>query len=703
LQETIMSNGPIRRSQMISPFGVGSTVVLPDGTSVIACGLDNWFEREDKDFNAERVEIDDFTLREWRLERLLGVSHFRLPPDYRRSQIGRTVPNTHLTVPFLRFPRWHQCPRCARIEESSLFRRQALLCEKCREKGIKSSLSQVRFVAICDKGHLQDFPWLEWVHRTHNPRCRGPLRLLSSGSISIAGHTVRCDGCDVPDRSMSGSVYADPEKDSTHLTDRLSQEGRFTCPGRSPWLGDEDGTGCHRPLRVALRAASNVYYAQISSAIYLPRDEVPGDLLDILSSVTISTYLEVMQDLGEKVTADGLSKKFPERLSIFSPRHIEIALGQVSQDSIEETAEVVVNGVEESDDAFRREELVELLRDRSDSELVISSEPRDDYGASLPAAIIEVKLVRRLRETRAFTGFTRVFPEADTTPSERRRQLWRDYPHYRSRWLPACVVFGEGILLRFDQGLLERWEGRPEVNDRIQRLRHRFEDLGQERRLVRRAITPRLVLLHTFAHVVMNRLTFECGYSSAALRERLYVSPDPERPMASVLIYTAAGDSEGTLGGLVRMGRPGRLEPVVFSAIENARWCSADPVCLEVGRTGGQGPDSCNLSACHNCALVPETGLRAVQPFPRPRTLDRRSQYPPPGVLSLNMDAGFEPTDSPGSGAQVEAMVLCGPAPIWWAAASPFPEYLLQGVKDPLEIAFNLVFPEAEHRPALGE
>jgi hypothetical protein len=67
------------------------------------------------------------------------------------------------------------------------------------------------------------------------------------------------------------------------------------------------------------------------------------------------------------------------------------------------------------------------------------------------------------------------------------------------------------------------------------------------------------------------------------------------------------------------------------------------------------------------------------------------------------MDAGFEPTDSPGSGAQVEAMVLCGPAPIWWAAASPFPEYLLQGVKDPLEIAFNLVFPEAEHRPALGE
>jgi len=82
-----------------------------------------------------------------------------------------------------------------------------------------------------------------------------------------------------------------------------------------------------------------------------------------------------------------------------------------------------------------------------------------------------------------------------------------------------------------------------------------------------------------------------------------------------LLIYTADGDSEGTMGGLVRMGRPGLLEPVVQRAIERAKWCSADPVCMEMGSKGGQGPGSFNLAACHNCALVPETACEQFNRF----------------------------------------------------------------------------------------
>jgi hypothetical protein len=85
--------------------------------------------------------------------------------------------------------------------------------------------------------------------------------------------------------------------------------------------------------------------------------------------------------------------------------------------------------------------------------------------------------------------------------------------------------------------------------------------------------------------------------------------------MAGQLIYTAAGDAEGTMGGLVRMGRSGYLEPVISKALENAEWCSADPVCMEMGSSGGQGPDSCNLAACHNCALVPETACERFNRF----------------------------------------------------------------------------------------
>jgi hypothetical protein len=74
--------------------------------------------------------------------------------------------------------------------------------------------------------------------------------------------------------------------------------------------------------------------------------------------------------------------------------------------------------------------------------------------------------------------------------------------------------------------------------------------------------------------------------------------------MYGVLIYTASGDSEGSLGGLVRQGEQGRLEDTLLNAVKNASWCASDPICIQ---SAGQGPESCNLAACHNCALLPET------------------------------------------------------------------------------------------------
>ena len=85
--------------------------------------------------------------------------------------------------------------------------------------------------------------------------------------------------------------------------------------------------------------------------------------------------------------------------------------------------------------------------------------------------------------------------------------------------------------------------------------------------------------------------------------------------MAGILIYTSAGDSDGTLGGLVRLGRPGSLEPIIRRALSNASWCAADPVCMEMADHGGQGPHSCNLAACHNCALLPETSCEEFNRF----------------------------------------------------------------------------------------
>jgi hypothetical protein len=71
----------------------------------------------------------------------------------------------------------------------------------------------------------------------------------------------------------------------------------------------------------------------------------------------------------------------------------------------------------------------------------------------------------------------------------------------------------------------------------------------------------RYILLHSFSHALMRQLALECGYTSASIRERLYARERQreKEPMAGILPYTAAPDSEGTLGGLVRLGEPDQL------------------------------------------------------------------------------------------------------------------------------------------------
>lgn len=209
-------------------------------------------------------------------------------------------------------------------------------------------------------------------------------------------------------------------------------------------------------------------------------------------------------------------------------------------------------------------------------------------------------------------GFTRINAGTDQPIPTLREMLFQNQPE--KPWLPAYVVYGEGIFLEVSERKLELWEKKDNVIVRVKPLQERFAIMQEQKRLGEQDVSPRFILLHTLAHLLINQLSFDCGYSSASLRERLYVSTDTETPMAGVLVYTADGDSEGTMGGLVRMGKPGNIEPVIHKALLSAQWCSADPVCMEVGGEG-QGPDSCNLAACHNCALIPETACEQFNRF----------------------------------------------------------------------------------------
>ena len=182
--------------------------------------------------------------------------------------------------------------------------------------------------------------------------------------------------------------------------------------------------------------------------------------------------------------------------------------------------------------------------------------------------------------------------------------------------MPATVVQGEGLFFEFNPQKLRLWAEKPKVKERVLSLKKGYNQTRLERGLKEVEITAKYVLLHTFAHALIGQLSLDCGYGSASLRERIYCDlEDPDQPMQGVLIYTASGDSEGTLGGLVRQGESDQMKAIFERTIHRAQWCSSDPVCIE---SVGQGSDNANLAACHGCVLLPETSCEVGN-----RLLDR--------------------------------------------------------------------------------
>jgi hypothetical protein len=130
----------------------------------------------------------------------------------------------------------------------------------------------------------------------------------------------------------------------------------------------------------------------------------------------------------------------------------------------------------------------------------------------------------------------------------------------------------------------------------------------------------RYVLLHSFAHALLRELALECGYTASSIRERLYATGEDGDDMAGVLLYTAAPDSEGTLGGLVSLGEQEHLGPLLRQALERAQLCSSDPLCAE---HDPRTDSSVHLAACHACQFASETSCEHGNRF-----LDRTTLVP---------------------------------------------------------------------------
>lgn len=583
-------NRNIRLGQLLSPFGIGQLVNFPNDETLMICGLDAWdemVEQRIQNVGHDRIDLSEFEIREPRLEQLLGVNRFRKPFPFREN----SKKNSRLTIPGVRFPQWHYCIRCGIMRQIELNRQEN---PRCSSGECRGRLIPVRFVAVCPQGHIQDVPFLDWVHPDGLDEQKHVLTYAAGkGSGDLSSILIQCS---CGQRRTLGGIMNEGALNSIS-----------TCSGHRPWLGPIGITqpqSCEHSLRVLIKGSSNVHYALIKSALYLPQ---VGNTTPELVQRIIDRDEETLRSFY-KLDNDG------RVLKLFLQNQPEVKFGRITVDALlENVMDFIESGkgnvdLEINSDFDIRIQEYRYLNTGQESEnldfkALVKPFSATEEGVFLSEFFEHIVLIEKLRETRVFSGFSRLNAEDGRLLRDRIKDLsLKD-----KAWLPAHIVYGEGIFIKFSDDKLDEWLSRANKNLQDLIARYHTQQIGRMHEYQTRDITPSFILLHTFAHLLINRLCYNCGYGSSSLRERIYFSSSGDHRMNGVLIYTSSGDSEGSMGGLVRQGRESNFYRLVNEIIEDARWCSADPVCMDVGSSTGQGPDSLNGAACHNCAIVPET------------------------------------------------------------------------------------------------
>ncbi len=581
--------GRIRLSQLVTTFGPGAMVDLLDH-AVLVGGLDYWRY----DAKKPRPVVSEPRLREAVLPRVRQMdlnlaqgAAFMTGPDGNDD-----APGPWNGIRVAEFPAWFVCQHCQALSHRKALEekggRYLHQCSRTRT----SPCVPVRFVATCKDGHLEEFPWNWFVHKGGS-RCDGQdLYLKEGGTGDFSEIAVKCDACNA----------------WRPLNEARAKETLPHCNGRRPWLGRQADVPCHHHLQLLSRTASNAYFSQTVSVLSIPeKDRVlqsavgEARLWPQLKKATTPEKVEMARELFDDIdrALESITKK---------------PATEFSNEEIADAVRAIHGGEDAPRERLRTAEYKEFLT--ASDEMPGEIPPREeDFFASrlvparpLPAPVADITLVKKLRKVTAQVGFTRLEAPSADLQGDYSEQAQLAALTLSQDWLPATEIFGEGVLLRFDEEAVAEWENRPAVLERAQGLLHGYvQKFGKE---ADTSAFPgvRYLMLHSLSHLLMTAMSLECGYAAASLGERIYCAPaeDPT-PMAAILILTGSAGAEGTLGGLVEQGR--RITEHLRRALDMGKLCSNDPVCAAHAPKEGQNdPTERYLegAACHGCLYIAE-------------------------------------------------------------------------------------------------
>lgn len=588
------SKRPVRRSQLISPFGVGAIVNFPNNESWMTLGLDEWPKAFEECPSEWKIE-------EERLQKRLGTTHFRLPPDFRERSDDSKSDLSFQKIPYLRFPRWHYCPKCFTMKFLPSYGQRvrcngsrfgSVICNDTPEKS-RPMLIPSRFIAICSKGHIEDFPFMQWVHGDKEWNHEQHQLTINPGksSSSLAGTYIKCSCGE--GRSMANSFN----------DNALSSIGYY-CSGLQPWLGKVTGVPgecADDKFRVVQRGSSNVYFPDVKSSIYIP---VSGEEKNSRKINKLLNDPKIWAKLRDHPLDGKINRVISDTISDMRELDPD-ELYSAAQKKLEATIPVQTSQEDDlsNETIYRYSEFKAITEGvgGETTDLFTESINIENYEEPWSSYFSEIVLVKKLRETRVLSGFSRLLPPSDNNDIVVQK-LAKDE---EIKWLPAVTVNGEGIFLKFNEQKIKEWSEQENVIERIDNYNQKHNKFRKERNMEPVEHSAKFLLIHTLSHILINQLSYESGYGSSSIRERIYCDMEEmDKKMGAILIYTASGDSEGTLGGLVRQGEEDRLPEILSNTLNKAKWCTNDPICIE---SNGQGINNSNLAACHSCALIAET------------------------------------------------------------------------------------------------
>ncbi|MFC1758145.1 DrmB family protein [Planctomycetota bacterium] len=584
-RKTRRPHGQIRRSQIITTFGPGSMLDLPNH-SVLVGGLDHWRGVD------PAHEVDEPRLL-YKLRTLLGIAELKLyapPPDHGDP----TLPSTGIEV--WQFPEWFitqdvqlEAKGGGSVRSRLLVHRNSLTRGKFIDRDRKRQhVVPIRFVRACVAGHIGDIDWYSFVHPDPDKSdCKRQLWIDEMGtSGDIAEIRIRCE-CGLR-RPLAEAIS-------------FGVGALGHCDGGRPWLGPYSGEKCKHPNRLLIRTASNAYFAEKMSVISLPgRDETVSKAVD-----NVWPFLEEVDSVDDV--------RYERKKA-----RVKTVLEGIRDDEIWSEIQARRGEGDQQTKSVKQAELEtlvaakdELGNDKPDGDFFARTLPREKWDRPWMADIHRVVLVHRLREVVAQVGFTRFEATAPDTEGELDMGVQRAALAQEMSWVPAIENRGEGIFIQFDTDAVNKWRDSKLVSDYGESLLRGFEVWQAEHKSSNREF-PGLpyVLLHSFAHLLITSISLECGYPASSIRERIYALSEVGY---GILLYTGSPDAEGTLGGLIEVGR--RIQDHVKAALDYAGLCSNDPVCA------GHQPENpherrfLHGAACHGCVLIAETSCEMYNDY----------------------------------------------------------------------------------------